>query len=107
MSDDAYNRGKVMLRNLAVAATMTTLWLLADLVDVKIAQLPSFEYELPIVIATAFVGFVLASRNAWMELPPLRRWAAVVFAASILTAVWFAVSVAAVLQFHLLIGGTL
>ena len=97
----------MVLRNLAVAATMTALWLLADLVDVKVARLPPFEYELPIMIAAAFVVFIFSNRDAWRTLPSLQRWAAVAFAAGVLTAVWFAVSVAIVLQFHLLIGGGL
>jgi hypothetical protein len=97
----------LILRNLAVAATMTTLWLLADFVDVKIARLPSVEYELPILLVAVFVAFVSAGRSTWAKLPAPRRWVAIAGVAGILTAVWFAVSVAIVLQFHLLIGGGL
>jgi hypothetical protein len=83
------------------------MWLIADLVDVKVARLPSFPYEIQIVLAAAFLAFVVTGRNAWSNLPPLQRWSAVAGVASILTVVWFAITVAIGLQFHLLIGGHL
>jgi len=86
---------------------MTTVWLIVDLVDVKVARLPSCPYELQIILATAFIAFIVTGRNAWSTLPSLRRWAAIAGVASILAVVWLAVSVAIVLQFHLLIGGHL
>jgi hypothetical protein len=86
---------------------MTAVWLIVDLVDVKVGRLPSFPFEIQIIVAAAFIAFVVASRNAWSKLPSLQRWAAVAGVASILTVVWFAISVVIVLQFHLLIGGQL
>jgi hypothetical protein len=86
---------------------MTVVWLTADLIDVKIARLPSFPYETQIALAAAFIAFTVTGRNAWSELPPLQRWSAVAGVASILSVVWFAITVAIVLQFHLFIGGPL
>ncbi len=105
---DLWDRARRMIRrNLAVAVTMTAVWLVVDLVDVKVARLPSFPGELQIVLATTFIVFVLTNRNAWPQLSSLYRWPAVAGVASILTVVWFAISIAIVLSFHLRIGGTL
>lgn len=98
---------KMIKKNLLLAVMLTVIWLGIDLYDLKISRLPSFKYELPIALLFVLFLFFYVNKNLWLQLNPVLHYLSVGLFSSCLTGLWFIVSVYLVLEFHLLMGGTL
>lgn len=82
-------------------------WMVIDFMDVKWQRFPSFKYELEMVLMLVFIGFSWVNRNLFQQFHRASRVLVISLISSIMTVLWFVISVFAVIQFHLAIGGHL
>jgi len=97
----------MIIRNILVAAILTSIWLAADFYDVKVSKLPDFDYDLQLILLLVAMLFWISNRALWPELPIMKRNMAIIALSSAIAGLWFIVSAYLVLSFHLLIGGSL
>jgi uncharacterized membrane protein YkvA (DUF1232 family) len=86
---------------------LTLLWRASDFYDVKISNVPSFKFELPVMLIMALILFLISNRRLWSKLNALKRNTAIASLIAAITAAWFFISLDLVPEFHLLIGHSL
>lgn len=97
----------IWLRNLGVAVGFLVLWLVVDLIDVKIARIPDVAYSLQIILIVVFSSFFWANQPLFPHFALTVRVLLNILISAVITFVWFWISVLIGIQFHLAIGGTL
>jgi hypothetical protein len=98
---------RVIRNNLLVFSSYFLTWILIDFIDVKWRRFPSFEYELSFVLVFVLASFVWVNKSLVRKVRPSLRYLIISLIASIMTALWFALTVYMVIQFHMAIGGHL
>jgi len=81
--------------------------MILDVIDVKIYRVPSYKFELQIGLSIVLISFTIVNKNFMKTKKMLIRIVGIVLISSIITCIWFVISVAIILQFHLSIGGHL
>ena len=92
---------------MVIAVAFLALWLVIDLIDVRIAKLPDFAYSLQITLMMVFSSFYCANQPLFPHFASTSRVLLNILSSAVITFVWFWISVLIVIQFHLAIGGTL
>jgi hypothetical protein len=96
----------VYVSNVIVFVALLILWLVVDYIDVKVAKISDLQHDTMITLGVAWVTF---SWTNW-RLFKLERSVKVLVIPSLslaLTGIWFIISAIVVVEFHLLIGGSL
>jgi len=94
-------------KNVIVAVIFLVLWMILDVIDVKICRIPSYKFELQIGLSMIFISFMIVNKNLMKTKKMLIRVIGIALISSIITSAWFIISVAILLQFHVSIGGHL
>jgi len=98
---------KVLVKNLIVFIAYTLLWLAIDYVDVKVTTIPDFPHELPVIALLVAASFIGVNRGLFQGRHVSVRCLLIATLTSLLTVVWFGVSLFTLLHFHIAIGGSL
>ena len=96
-----------LIKNVIVAVLFLVLWMILDVIDVKIYRIPSYKFELQAGLSIVLISFMIVNKNFMKTKKILIRIVGITLLSSIITSAWFVISVAIILQFHLSIGGHL
>ena len=94
-------------KNVIVAVIFLVLWMILDVIDVKIHRIPSYKFELQIGLSIVLISFMIVNKNFMKTKRMVIRLVGITLISSIITSAWFVIAVAMILQFHLAIGGHL
>ena len=94
-------------KNAIVAVLFLALWMVLDVIDVKIYKIPSYQFELQIGLSIVLISFMIVNKDLMKTKKMLVRIIGIALISSIITSAWFVISVAIILQFHMSIGGHL
>ncbi len=101
------NYWKNLKNNTIVALSYLCLWLIIDVVDVKLYRFKGFEHELVVGLSIVLISFIIANKNLFEKFNLFLRGCAIAAISIGLTALWFCITVGILLEFHLAIGGNL
>lgn len=103
----AIDMKNTLRKNVIVAVTFLVLWMILDVIDVKICRIPSYKFELQIGLSIIFISFMIVNKNLMKTKKMVIRVIGIALISSIITSAWFVISVVILLQFHMSIGGHL
>ena len=106
MNNKLHTKLKSILNYILVFISLIVIWLLIDFIDVKVGRVPDFKYSLHLILFVVWLSFSWISKDLF-ELEGIKKHLAIFSLSFITTAIWFVVGVFLVINFHLLIGGSL
>ena len=95
------------MKNIVVFIAFSMVWLTIDFIDVRIKDVPSFKYELPIFVLLVFISFIWANLSYFHSLKSHQRLFAIVSVSAIFAGVFLSLLVYFGISFHLFIGGSI
>ena len=96
---------KNLKNNIVIFFLYLGLWLIVDLIDVKLFKKPGHKYDLLMILGVVFLSFAFINRKLFLKLNPFLRWFSLFILSAGLTSLWFFLTVSVLIEFHVSIGG--